>query len=239
MYWRASASCRVSSASRRSGLSSGSGAGAPGDRSSDQRPAPTAPEPVRRFQRACQRARAPPRVCVAEISARRPEKPSPVTRPAETSSPSASSISARRRRVPAMISSRKLAPVRARNATASRAGGRQAVVVGRQARVGRQQPRKIGAPHERDRRRAAGRAAGGPGRQPPPRDAARKAERIQPRRIVADDARRKDRALPGAGRRFEALKVGDHARQARLAVELAARDGHAASRRGSAGGRRR
>ena len=121
-----------------------------------------------------------------------------------------------------MISSRKLAPARARNATASRAAGdRPSSSAGK--------PASGVSSHGRSARRTSAIGAarlgvppGGPGRQAPPADAAREAERVEPRRIVADDARRKDRALPGAGRRFEALKVGDHARQARLAVELAA-----------------
>ena len=122
----------------------------------------------------------PPRVCVAEISARKPEKPSPVTRPADTSSPSASSISARSRRVPAMISSWKLAPARAgRRATSRAAADRPSSSPGGPS-VRREQPGQIGAADERDRRRAARRAARGSRGQPSPGDAAREAERVEP-----------------------------------------------------------
>ena len=224
----------------RSGLSSGSGAGAPGDRSSDQRPAPTAPAPVRRFQRACQRARAPPRVCVAEISARRPEKPSPVTRPAETSSPSASSTSARRRRVPAMISSRKLAPVARQERERRRApardrpsssAGKPASGASSQGRSARRTSAigaaRLGVP-------PAGRA-----RQPPPGDAAREAERVEPapgrnRRRAPEGSRAPRRRppprSPEAGR---SRAPGPAARGAGCP------GGRAASRTGSAGSRRR
>ena len=38
--------------------------------------------------------------------------------------------------------------------------------------------------------------------------------------VVADDARRQDRALPGAGRGLEALQLRDHAREPAAAVQL-------------------
>src|SRR5258708_3825962 len=200
MYWRASSSVRVSSS-------------APGARRSDQRPAPTGP-PARRDQRACQRARALPRLCVAEMSARRPAKPSPVTRPAETSSQSASSTSARRRPAPPTISSRKLAPDVSRKRRTSRAGAESAAsgAASTSAPSGTRS-------HGKAVRRPAGRARakGAPG--PPPGEA----ERVGQGGGVGGDARRGDLAPPGAARALEARELRDDLQTPAATVELRAR----------------
>ena len=154
--------------------------------------------------------------------------------------PSASSTSARRRRVAGddLVEEARAGARQEREGVAR--GGRQ------RRRRRPASPRR--APAARGDRRAARARSAPRGWACRPRAArASRPHATPPERqsasshagVVADDARRQDRALPGAGRRLEALQLGDHARQARLAVELAARADVLPAEAGSAGSRRR
>ncbi len=178
-------------------------------RRSDQRPAETWGEPPRRrLTRHAGSGR------LRSISARRPEKPSPVIRPRATSSQRASSISTRPWPAEATISSKNEAPSRSSRARTARAG-REVVVRGRGRRraAGAQgeEPGEIAAAREGDRRGAGRRRAGVARREAAPDDLAGEAELVEPGGLVAHHPRGEDLALPGAGRDLEALELLDDA----------------------------
>ena len=202
MYWRASASSRSSS--------SGGGCGA---RSNAQRPGAGG------RTGAAAPARVPARARAAARLRRRDQR-------AQAREPVAGDA-ARAHQLPERVLGLAAQAVRALDDVVEEAGARLAQEArarrapapkGRPSASGsvvarRQQPVQIAPPHDRDRRRAAGRHRRLARRQASPRQLARQAEPVEPRAVVTDHARRQHLALPGAGGDLAALQLRDHLRQ--------------------------
>ena len=147
--------------------------------------------------------------------ARRPPKLSEVTRPSATSSASASSTWVRKSPVPSTSSSKNDAPCVADEiGDRLRAGHRDgpappsAKAPPRAAHAGAPAA-MIGVVRTGAARRSLPLRPPVARPEPRPGDASGEAEIVEPGRLVAGEARRQDLALPGAGRRLEALELAD------------------------------